>query len=207
MLDVFQKSKLLLMKLMKTNKIIILIITTLLFCMCNNNQTPRPLGYYRIELPPHYYVKNDTIGPYIAEVSKYCTTMESDNKLATNDDEWINLYYPTFNATIHLSYKKINNNFSIITEESRQLVYEHTIRADAINESFYSNPENNTYCIYYELKGNAASPAQFYVTDSTNHFLRGALYFNNIPNSDSIAPVNVYIQQDIIHLIETLKWK
>lgn len=179
----------------------------IVFCSCKNNTTPKPLGYFRIELPPHNYVKNDTLGPYIAEVSRYCNSVESDNKLATNDDEWINLYYPKLNATIHLSYKQIHNNFQLITEESRQLAYEHTIRADAINESFYSNPENNTYCIYYEMKGNAASPAQFYITDSVTNFLRGALYFNNIPNADSIAPVNTYIQQDIIHLIETLKWK
>ena len=118
---------------MKNNNTIVLFILALLFCACKENPAPKPIGYFRIDLPNHCYVKNDTLGPYVAEVSKYCTTIDSDNKLATNDDEWINLFYPKFNATIHLSYKKINNNFQIITEESRQLAYEHTIRSYAIN--------------------------------------------------------------------------
>ena len=61
--------------------------------------------------------------------------------------------------------------------------------------------------ILYDLKGNTASNVQFVLTDSTKHFFRGALYFNNVPNKDSIAPMSDYIREDIIHIMESFEWK
>jgi gliding motility-associated lipoprotein GldD len=175
---------------------------------CGKKEQPKPYGYFRIDLPEHEYVEVDDLGPYSIEKSVHCRPDKSDNTHATEADEWINLVYPSINAKIHLSYKHINKStFQQVTEESHSLAYKHTVRADAIQESYYGNDTTRVYGILYEMKGNAASPAQFYVTDSTHNFLRGALYFNHTPNADSIAPAANYVLQDMIHMIETLEWR
>ena len=95
----------------------------------------------------------------------------------------------------------------MLLEDGRELVYKHTVKADAITEQFYSNPERRVYGMLYQIKGDAASPMQFFVTDSTHHFLRGALYFNVEPNKDSLDPAIRFFSQDVVRFIETLSWK
>lgn len=182
-----------------------ILITT---CACNSNTQPLPYAYFRIDLPEHSYTKIDTLGPYSIEINGICTTNDDIQDQNSTADSWGNIEYPTLNATIHLSYKAITPaTFRTVSEECRDLAYKHTIRADAISEDYYADPDKRVYGIYYQMEGDAASQAQFFMTDSTNHFLRGSLYFNNTPNADSIAPVASYIQDDIIHIIETLNWK
>ena len=91
-------------------------------------------------------------------------------------------------------------------EESRTLAYKHTIKADAIQEQVFMNPANRVYGLIYKIEGNAASPMQFFLTDSTSHFLRGALYIREVPNIDSLKPVIDFLEIDIIRLIETTSW-
>ena len=193
--------------ILKMKNCILFVFVVLALVGCGKKGQPKPYGYFRIDLPEHEYVEVDDLGPYSIEKSVHCRPDKSDNTHATEADEWINLVYPSINAKIHLSYKRINKfTFQQVTEESHSLAYKHTVRADAIQESYYGNDTTRVYGILYEMKGNAASPAQFYVTDSVSNFLRGSLYFNHTPNADSIAPAANYVLQDMIHLIETLKW-
>ena len=120
---------------------------------------------------------------------------------------WINVSFPRFRCKIHLTYKSISGNFDEVMEDSRRLVYKHTIKADAIGETFYENPSSRVYGILYEIKGNAATPLQFALTDSVRHLFRGSLYFDCIPNKDSLAPVVSFLDDDIAHIMETLIWK
>ena len=170
------------------------------------NPTPKPYGYFRIDIPQHSYVTFDSLYPpctmEISELSNVIHRMAKDGK-----SEWIDIVYPSLNGRIYCSYTRVNNNFRALAEDSRNLVYKHTIRADAIIEHPFENPDNNVYGILYEITGNAASPLQFVLTDSTTHFIRGALYFNETPNADSIAPVSNYVEEDIKHLMESIKWK
>lgn len=183
-------------------------IILMIMVNCGKVAQPKPYGYFRVDLPDHEYVEIDNLGPYSIEKSVHCHTDKSDNTHATDADEWINLVYPSINAKIHLSYKRIDKStFQQVTEECHSLAYKHTVRADAIQESYYGNDTTRVYGILYEMKGNAASPAQFYVTDSVHNFLRGSLYFSHTPNADSIAPAATYVLQDIIHMIETLEWR
>ncbi len=105
-----------------------------------------------------------------------------------------------------ISYKPVNNNLNKLVEDARTMVYKHTVKADAINESRFRTPYNVSG-VYYEIGGNAASSVQFFVTDSTQHYLRGALYFNAQPNKDSLAPVVAFLKDDVVQLINTLHWK
>ena len=191
----------------KMKKLVAILFLCTILVGCGKKAQPKPYGYFRIDIPEHEYVEANNLGPYSIEKSVHCHPDKTDNTHATEADEWISLVYPTLNAKIHLSYKRINEStFQQVTEESHSLAYKHTVRADAIQESYYGNDTTHVYGILYEMKGNAASPAQFYVTDSVHNFLRGSLYFNHTPNADSIAPAANYVLQDMIHLIETLKW-
>ncbi|WP_443657968.1 gliding motility lipoprotein GldD [Chitinophaga sedimenti] len=120
----------------------------------------------------------------------------------------MNLEIPEFNSKIYLSYKTIGgkNNLDQLVNDAFRLTYKHTYKAEYINERDITT-ENRVYGLYYDVGGNAASAKQFFVTDSTHHFLRGALYFYAPPNADSLAPVVQFLQADMEHLVGTLKWR
>lgn len=172
---------------------------------CNHNYSPKPRGYFRIDLPEKKYQVFKSACPYQFEFPEYATI--TDSKMSHNEPCWKDIIFEHFNAKIHLSYKTVENNLPGLLEDSRTFVYKHTIKADAIDEKIYVNQENSVYGILYHIRGNVASTVQFFMTDSTDHFLRGALYFNTQPNKDSLAPVVDFLSQDITHLVETLQWK
>lgn len=177
----------------------------LLTISCGRDYTPKPRGYYRISFPEKAYKKLDSVGlPYRFEIPVYSKIMPDKDRLA--EPFWVNLSIPKHKADVHLSYKKVNKNLSELIESSRKLAYDHTIRADAINERVFMNPAKKVYGTIYLIDGNAASSLQFYVTDSTKNFLRGALYIREVPNIDSIRPVIEFLTPDVIHLIETTEW-
>jgi len=172
---------------------------------CNPDSTPKPRGYFRISLPEKNYYPFLSDCPYRFDLPTY-SQIQKDEEV-NSEPCWLNIGFPQFKATLHISYKKVNGNLNIFTEDSRSFVYKHTLKADAINEKTILYPQKNLYGILYEIRGNAASSLQFFLTDSTCHFLRGALYFNVKPNKDSIAPVLEFLSKDISHLIETFEWK
>ena len=172
---------------------------------CGKPSVPRPYGYFRVDLPPHAYRKIDTLNlPYRFELSNSAVLVSRETKA---DKYWIDVYYPSLNAGIYCSYKSVNGNLIDLVEDTRKIVYKHSVKADGIGEKVYDHKENNVHGILYELRGNTASNVQFILTDSVKHFFRGALYFNNVPNKDSIAPMSEYIREDIMHLMESFEWK
>jgi gliding motility-associated lipoprotein GldD len=186
-------------------KVIIFIILTSLFWSCAETSIPRPYGYFRVDLPKHDYREIDTLQlPYRFEISESAKIISRQTK---TEKYWIDLYYPKLNASIYCSYKPINGNLIDLLEDTRKIVYKHSVRADGIAEKVFNHPEKNVHGILYDLKGNTASSLQFVLTDNTHHFFRGALYFNNVPNKDSIAPMAEYIREDVIKLMESFEWK
>jgi len=183
-------------------KLIIISLSAFFLFSCGKRINPKPYEYFRIDLPEHEYLRAEQ-NEYSFEMSKYAQFSPYEG-----ETKGINIDYNTINGRIHLSYLRIDvDTFAVVSEECRTLAYKHTIKANAIIENYYANDTTKVYGVLYKITGNAASPVQFFITDSVKHFLRGALYFNNLPNYDSIAPVADYVNQDIIHLIETLKWK
>jgi gliding motility-associated lipoprotein GldD len=170
---------------------------------CKENYTPKPRGYFRVEFPKKEYQHFQMKYPYTFEYPVYTTISDS---LKNALPYWININFPQLNAKIHISYNDVKKDASGFMEDSRNLAYKHVIKADAIDEKLFQNDSLKVYGILYEIKGNAASSLQFYLTDSTHHFLRGALYFNVHPNKDSLAPMIDFLKSDIIHMIETFKW-
>ena len=163
------------------------------------------MGHFRIDFPQKQYRLYDSLSPFIFEYPVYGNISYNVGKV--KEPYWFNIEFPQYRAKIHFSYKKVNGDLEKIVDEAHNFAYSHSVKADAINELQWSHPENKVYGILYDIKGNAASSVQFIVTDSTKNFLRGALYFSAQPNEDSLAPVIKFLREDIVHLVETLKWK
>lgn len=188
-------------------KVFSLIIVACLLVSCGGREisTPKPRGYFRIDLPKKEYVTFDTLCPFSFQYPLYAKVDRDTDR--NTEEYWYNIQFPAMKATLHLSYKPIAGNIKQFLEDSRTLVYKHTVKADAIDEKLIIDDMNRKFGIYYDIKGDAASSFQFILTDSTKHFLRGALYFNVRPNKDSLAPVLAFIKKDIEKLVESLRWK
>jgi gliding motility-associated lipoprotein GldD len=167
---------------------------------------PKPRGYFRIDLPEKSYQAFDTSFPFMFEYPTYAI-ITPDNQ-SPDQPYWINVDFPQFSGNLHLSYKEINENLSAYMEDTHAMAYKHISKASSIDNRLIINEQDSVYGLIFEISGlSAASPYQFFVTDSIQHFLRGALYFNVAPNNDSLAPVISFIKEDIEHLITSLKWK
>lgn len=187
----------------------ILFVLSFLFLLlafsCKKEYIPKPRGFFRIDFPEKTYVPMDSAAlPYRFEIPEYSKIGPDNDRLS--EPFWVNLHVPQHKAEVHLSYKKVEDNLLTLMEDSRTLAYKHSIKADAIDERVFINEEKKVYGTIYLIDGNSASPLQFYITDSTKHFLRGALYIREVPNIDSIRPVIQFLTPDVIHLIETTEW-
>ena len=182
-------------------------ILLILFVSCDNKTyQPKPRGYFRIDFPDKEYVSLDTMPHYSFEYPVYSKI--TPDYLSPEEKEWVNVEFPAFKGTIHISYKSVDGNLDKYLEDSHYMMTKHISRAMGIHDSVIINPDKNVYGLVYFLEGEGvASPLQFYLTDSTTHFLRGSLYFNVKTNNDSLAPVINFITDDIRHLISTMEWK
>jgi gliding motility-associated lipoprotein GldD len=172
---------------------------------CKGNLVPKPKGYFRIDFPAKSYRLYDTLCPFKFEYPVYGTISYDIGRISAPC--WFNIDFPDFRAKIHFSYLDVRNNLEEILDESHDFAYSHSVKADAITEQPWLNPEKDVYGVLYDIKGNTASSLQFYLTDSTRHFVRGALYFSAQPDQDSLLPVINFFREDIIHLVETFSWK
>jgi gliding motility-associated lipoprotein GldD len=191
---------------MKRNLNLISIICIGLFVWsCSSTPVPKPRGYFRINFPEKEYRVFDSIYPFTFKYPVYGNVIPEINR--GQDGEWINVDFPRYNARIHLSYKDVSGNLNVMMEDARSLAYKHTVKADAIDERVFSNPGKKVYGILYDIRGNSASSIQFFLTDSSKHYIRGALYFRVEPNKDSLAPAVDFFTKDVVTLIESFEWK
>lgn len=173
---------------------------------CDPEYTPKPKGYNRIDLPPAKYQLLQEKHPYVFEYSAYAKILRDSSRLT--EPHWINVYYPAHQANVQITYKAINNNekvFFDLVNDARKLTSKHEIKAYSIDETTLKTPQGNTAFVF-ELTGEVPSQFQFYVSDTTSHFLRGALYFRTATANDSLAPVIEYIKKDVVHMLNTLHW-
>lgn len=184
----------------------------LLPAACNQSFTPKPRGYFDIQFPKREYRVFDMPGyPYTFEYPVYANVVKDTLFFGekTENPYWINIDFPSLNGKIYVSYKEIGpgeNSFRKLVDDAFKMTYKHTYKAEYIEEKNITTP-NHISGLFYDVGGNAASAKQFYATDSVRHFLRGALYFDATPNADSLAPVHQFLQEDMWHMVETLKWK
>jgi gliding motility-associated lipoprotein GldD len=176
---------------------------------CNSVYTPKPRGYFRIDFPQHVYQSfNRPDFPYSFYYPVYANIIRDTAFFGDKPENpyWINVDFPRFHARIYMSYKEVNGNFDKLREDAYKMTYKHTYKASSIEDSVIITPLG-VNGIFFSVGGNAATAKQFFVSDSTKHFLRGALYFDTTPNADSLNIVNDFIQVDMNHIINTLRWK
>ena len=188
------------LKIFTTSFILIILIVG-----CHDRYTPKPRGYYRIDFPQKKYKQFVSDCPYVFEYPEY--SIIKNDESPNTEPCWINVEFPGYNGSIHVSYKSIAGNINEVLEDAHSLAYKHTVKADAINEHLINKNNERVFGILYDIEGNVASSVQFFLTDSTDHFLRGALYFKTRVEKDSLAPVIEFFRQDIIHFIDTFEWK
>ncbi|MFC7775125.1 gliding motility lipoprotein GldD [Flavobacterium sp. GCM10027622] len=167
---------------------------------CKDDVLPKPKAYLSLEYPkPNYKAFDQNCG--------YTFEYNTLGKVVDQGNCNFHIDYPKLKATVYLTYKPVNQNIDKLLRDAQKLTYEHVIKADGIVEQPYANKEKRAYGMFYEVGGNAASQSQFYLTDSTKHFLVGSVYFYAKPNFDSVLPAAAYIKNDLRILMESLKWK
>ena len=177
----------------------ILLLFSFLQLACGDEVMPKPKAQLRLEYP-----EGES-----ATVTTSAYSFESNSLARVRDQKSasLTLDYPTLKGAIYITYKPVEGNLVQLLSDAQKLSYEHVVKADNIMEQRYIDERGKVYGMFYEVKGDAASQAQFYATDSTRHFLTGSLYFYAKPNYDSVYPAAVYLQKDVRRILETLKWK
>ncbi|MCF8364934.1 MAG: gliding motility lipoprotein GldD [Bacteroidales bacterium] len=188
-------------------KALLVLFVVSMFSCNNSGYYPKPRGYLRINLPEKNYRQFDSVFPYRFEYARNARL--NFEGLNPKNKYWMNIDYPRFKGRIHISYKPVNNqNLYQFTEDARAMAFKHASKAIRIKESFFNDPAKKVYGLAYKIDGrDAASPYQFYLTDSTHHFIRGALYFNVVPNNDSLQPIIDFVLEDVKHMVRTFEWK
>lgn len=196
---------------------------------CNSNYTSKKKGYYKIDLPQHQYQAFlHPAFPYAFEYPVYGKIIQDSTYFDSTPENnyWINVDFPDFNARLFLSYKIIGgmapykikqpdgkykdsmgiNRFDLMVNDAFNLTNKNDVIASAISDSLIHTPLGVSG-IFFSVKGNAATANQFFLSDTARNFIRGALYFDATPNSDSLRPVQEFLKKDLEHLINTFKWK
>ena len=214
------------------NILICFVLAALLFAACGGGDyTPKPQAYLRIDMPEHNYWLIDSLCTHpgdmfvsgtdtMVAITGTCKTfpftfeanecIELQEKDAPKGEVMIDLLYPQWDGVVFLTYKRLKSPSDLRgqTDTSSRMLEKHYQFASGVEEQGYTDPDNRVFGTVYYLKGNkVASTCQFWVTDSMHHYLRGALFLNRTPNNDSLAPILNYIQDDIGHLVETLRWR
>jgi len=187
---------------LKLNLLVLILITLWLTgCQKRNNQ-PKPKGFLALNYQPASYKPFKDNCPFIFQMNQSIITKHSKQNSYNYQ-----LVYPDKKAKIFLTYKPVKNDLKKLLVDAQKIPTKHQVKADAISVEVYENKKRRVFGNFYKVKGNAASQAQFYVTDSINHFLTASLYFDAVPNYDSVYPASQYIIDDMKKMMESMKWK
>lgn len=196
------------MRLLRNLTLFFAAITLMASCIDSNEDeliTPKPRAFYSLSFPKKEYRKFENECPFTFEVPKYSVVEPSRDK--HTQPCWLDVKYPLYKAQLYLSYGEVKNNLPQYLNDARELAVRHQVKASGLQQQVILRDSERVYGLLYDIEGNTASALQFYLTDSTKHFLRGSLYFNCPPNIDSLKIVIDYLRQDVLHMIQTFQWK
>ena len=188
-------------------KLFFLFACLFILTSCSEEYLPKPKGFNRIELPPHQYQEMTEKHPYKFQYSAYAKILKDSSYIS--EPHWIDVYYPQFQSNIQITYKTFKSSskgFEEHVDDSHKLAYKHNIKAYSIDEIQIKTPKGYSATLF-ELTGEVPSQFQFYVTDSSKHFLRGAVYFKTSTRNDSLAPVIEYMKYDVMQMLNSLEWQ
>lgn len=169
---------------------------------CNENPVPKPHGYPRLDIPQKGYNYWQSGCPF-----EFKKATAAKIEYPNNDSCFFNINYPSLNAKLHCSYFKVNGHLKEIIDQEYKLREKHNQFSTSVEERIYHDDDKKVNALLFKISGTqAATPLQFFITDSVNHFFRGTLYFNTAPNNDSLAPAIDFIRADVDTLVETFNW-
>jgi len=196
---------------------------------CNSPYVSKKRGYFKIDLPERGYQKFENPDfPYSFEYPVYAKIIKDSTYFDSNPENpyWINIDFPSFSGRIFLSYKAVGgkalykikqadgkykdslgtNIFDKMVADAFSLTNKNNVVSNSIKDSLIQTA-NGVSGVFFKVGGNAATAKQFFLTDTTKNFIRGALYFDVTPNADSLKPVQDFLQVDLERIINTFKWK
>lgn len=173
---------------------------------CTRAYSPKPRGYNRLDLPPAEYRRSPDSLPYQFDYSKHAIL--GPYSYSPDEKDWVEIVYPSLHAYIHITYKKLKKgkNLKEFMNDAYKLTSKQQVKAYSIEEITMRTPSGKVALIS-EISGDVPTQFQFTMTDSTRHFLRGALYFRTEVKNDSLAPAIDYMKREVMQFINTLEWK
>ena len=176
----------------------------LLLNSCGSDAIPKPKGYFRIDLAEPQYQLWTPDCPFSCEIPVHVVVKPREGEGMTC---WNDLRFPSQRATVHLTYRTVGNDLAQLIGEAHEFKSKHESKAVKITNTRVLRDSARVYGNLFDVEGDVASPMVFYLTDSTDHFLYGALYFDTRPNADSLAPVTQRLREEMRHLATTLAWQ
>lgn len=163
----------------------------------------RPSGFMRLTIP-----KDSLIELKLNNLNLPFNFIHSSNGYWINKSElgWGDIFYPFCNGRIQITHKTINGNLSQLIDDAHKMTFKHSIVAEGIDQKNYVNSERNVNGMIFRIYGNTASSIQFFATDSISNFIRGAAYIYAQPNPDSLKPINEFLEQEVITIMESIYW-
>ncbi len=199
-------------------KVVYQLISFLVFCTlivsCGEEEVylPRPRAYPKIEYPNRevYLQLTEEECPFVLHYPDYLEYKKSTQFFDEDIENlcWFNLHYPGWNADLYMTYHPIGveKSFQELVDDAFEMANKHISNAEYISE-VPIRTQRGVGGIFFEMEGASASSIQFFATDSSSHFLRGALYFQSRVVPDSLAPMIEYMKVDVVDLIEKIEWK
>lgn len=190
----------------------ILLTLIILITSCQQDQVfiPKPRMYPKVIFPSKNNVEfKQSECAFTFEIPDYFEFVQDTVELENiNQKCWFDLYCKDLNAYIHFSYHDIKNrtHFDKLVQDAFEMANKHNIKAHSRAESRYDNNEEDVHGLVFDITGPVAAPLQFFLTDSTDHFLRGSLYFKSQVNRDSLNPVFNYLKDDVMNVVNTFNW-
>lgn len=181
-------------------KLLFLTFIAIFFVTCSDIHLPKPNGRLRLQYPKAAYAAYSQKAPFGFEYNTAAKVKRGLKQAHT-------IVYPTMKASLYLSYVPVTNNLDSLLTDAYKLPSKHIGKAQEIPERLFVNPDRRVYGTLFKVVGNAASQLQFFLTDSTDNFLVGSLYFYSRPNYDSLLPAIDYIEKDVVRFMETVHWK
>lgn len=185
-------------------RIIIAVVVCLGLNACDKKgPAPKPRAYPRIEYPAKEYKEfNIEQCPFTFQLPTYAEVREREEPC------WFDLYMPTFQARLHCSYIPVNSTteFEDLVLDAFTIASKINERANYMKESRIKNAQG-VEGLAMTWTGPAASPVHFFLSDTSKHFFKAALYFDSKVQVDSLAPIVSFLQEDIDHMIRTFSFK
>jgi gliding motility-associated lipoprotein GldD len=189
---------------MRTPEALSTLLLLAVLTACGDEPVPKPRGWFRIDLPEKRYAYWEDEHSFGAELPAYARMVPRRQE---GTSTWYDLRFPGQRATVHLTWTRVEGNVQDLIEDAHAFKGKHEARADRVARERVLRPDARVFGTIFDVEGDVASPAVFYLTDSTTHFLYGALYFDTRPNADSLAPVTQRMREDLRHIAGTLVWR